>query len=168
MEYIKQNTKLPAFDPMPRFIWNISFEKNASTSRELYAFLLGKTSLSKKNGWEDDEGNVYIKCTVSNMAKQLNKSDQTIQTALKSLEKAGLIERRRAGCGRANLIFVKVKITLQSVDECSSKLDNDTQENLSINVKETLDTTSRKLDTNKTNYINTEKININKKKRLTL
>ena len=169
MQYIQKNTNIPPYDPMPRFLREITFKKSASTAKELYAFLLGRTFLSKCNDWIDEDGNVYIKCTVEHMAQELGKTPQTISTALNSLEEVGLIERKPSEKGRANIIYVKVKESLQYDSVSSNNLDNNTKENLSNNIKKPLGESSRKLDTNKININNNnEKININKKQRMTI
>lgn len=169
MQYIQKNTNIPPYDPMPRFLREISLKKSVSAAKELYAFLLGRAMLSKSNDWIDEDGNVYIKCTVEHMAQEMGKTPQTIATALNSLEEVDLIERRSAEKGRANIIYVKVKESLPYDSVSSNNLDNNTKENLSNNIKKPLGVSSRKLDTNKIDINNnTEKININKKQRMTI
>ena len=64
--------------------------------------------LSAKNGWIDDQGRVYIICTLSEIMEKLNCADNKATKLMNELEdKCGLIERKRQGLGKPNLIYVK-------------------------------------------------------------
>ncbi len=74
----------------------------------LYGLLLDRMSLSAANGWLDSKGRVYIIYTVEEMMQQLGCAEQKATRLLSELEKTvGLIERKRQGLGRPNLIYVK-------------------------------------------------------------
>ena len=65
-------------------------------------------SLSAKNGWIDKNGRVYIIFTIDEAKMALNCAEQKAIKLLSELEKkAGLIERKRQGLGKPNLIYVK-------------------------------------------------------------
>ena len=77
-------------------------------SKVLYGLLLDRMSLSAKNGWMDSTGRVYIIFTVEEIMESLACGNKKAVGLLRELEeKAGLIERRRQGLGRPNLIYVK-------------------------------------------------------------
>ncbi len=74
----------------------------------LYGILLDRMSLSAKNGWIDKNGRVYIIFTIDEAKMALNCAEQKAIKLLSELEKkAGLIERKRQGLGKPNLIYVK-------------------------------------------------------------
>ena len=56
-KYMYQNTKLPSYLPMPRFLMSLSIR---NTAKLLYTQLLGKAQLSQKNDWVDEQGRVYF------------------------------------------------------------------------------------------------------------
>ncbi len=65
-------------------------------------------SLSLKNQWLDAQNKVYIIFTVEEIMDALNCANQKATRLMVELEKqAGLIERKRQGLGRPNLIYVK-------------------------------------------------------------
>ena len=65
------------------------------TAKLIYSILLDRTSLSKKNGWIDDKGRVYIVFPIANIAQTIHKGMTVVKEALRELEEAGLIERKR-------------------------------------------------------------------------
>ena len=67
-----------------------------------------RMSLSLKNQWLDAQNKVYIIFTVDEIMDALNCANQKATRLMVELEKqAGLIERKRQGLGRPNLIYVK-------------------------------------------------------------
>lgn len=81
--------------------WNISAD-----AKMLYGILLDRMSLSAKNGWIDKNGRVYIIFTIDEAKMALNCAEQKAIKLLSELEKkAGLIERKRQGLGKPNLIY---------------------------------------------------------------
>lgn len=92
--------------------WNISAD-----AKMLYGILLDRMSLSAKNGWIDKNGRVYIIFTIDEAKMALNCAEQKAIKLLSELEKkAGLIERKRQGLGKPNLIYVKNFISAVDAD----------------------------------------------------
>ena len=56
-----------------------------SDSKLLYGFLLDRLSLSIKNNWHDENGNVYLIFTRKEVQDKLNLSDKTVTKAFKQL-----------------------------------------------------------------------------------
>lgn len=84
------------------------FSNLSPESKVLYGILLDRMNLSAKNGWIDDVGRVYIIFTLDEIMQSLCCADQKATKMMKELEKeAGLIERKRQGLGKPNLIYVK-------------------------------------------------------------
>ena len=87
--------------------WNISAD-----AKLLYGILLDRMNLSAKNGWLDEKGRVYIIYTLEETMAALNCGNQKATKLFNELEKkCGLIERKRQGLGKPNLIYVKNFIT---------------------------------------------------------
>ena len=85
----------------------------SAEAKVLYGLLLARMDLSAKNGWLDDQGRVYIICTLSEIMEKLNCADNKATKLMNELEdKCGLIERKRQGLGKPNLIYVKQKALL--------------------------------------------------------
>ena len=65
-------------------------------------------SLSARNQWFDAAGRIYIIFTIDEIKKALGCADKKAVKLLDELEKKyGLIERKRQGLGKPNLIYVK-------------------------------------------------------------
>ena len=80
----------------------------SSEAKILYGILLKRMDLSAKNGWFDEEGRVYIIFRLEEIMEKLNCGNQKAVRLLDELEdRCGLIDRKRRGLGRPNLIYVK-------------------------------------------------------------
>ena len=80
------------------------------TAKVLYGLMLDRMSLSIKNRWFDEEDRVYIIFTVEEIAELLNCGSQKAVKLMKELDSnqgIGLIEKKRLGLGKPNVIYVK-------------------------------------------------------------
>ncbi len=75
-------------------------------AKVLYGLMLDRMALSRKNGWLDEEGRVFIIYTNDSVSEDLSCSRQNTVLFLKQLEDAGLIRRVRRGQGLPSLIYV--------------------------------------------------------------
>lgn len=83
--------------------WNVSAD-----AKMLYGILLDRMNLSAENSWLDDAGRVYIIFTIGEIKNSLGCAEKKAVKLLDELEKkCGLIERKRQGLGKPNLIYVK-------------------------------------------------------------
>ena len=108
--YIVADTHLPPYLPYPRFLLKMDITQ---TAKLLYALLLDRTTLSQKNGWQDEAGRTYIIFPVTAIIDALDKSPSTIKEALNELDRAGLLERKRQGFSTANRLYVKLPPVVQ-------------------------------------------------------
>ena len=75
----------------------------STDAKLLYGILLDRISLSKKNGWIDSDGYVYIIYTIAELQELLRMSHTTVTKLLYELDSVhgiGLIERYRQGIAR--------------------------------------------------------------------
>ena len=77
-----------------------------SDSKILYAFLLDRLSLSQKNHWIDGDNNVYLIFTREEVQDKLNLSDKTVTKAFRLLIEVNLVQEKKQGLGKPNLIYV--------------------------------------------------------------
>lgn len=83
------------------------FKSVSAEAKVLYGILLDRMSLSRKNGWQDADSRVYIIYTVEEVMEALGCASQKASKLLAELENsAGLIERKRQGLGKPNLLYV--------------------------------------------------------------
>lgn len=104
-DYLTVTTPLPQYLSYPRFLLDTDL---SHTAKLLYTLLLDRATLSQKNNWMDERGFVYVIFPLSALSKALRCSTMSIKRALRSLEDADLIERRRGRSTVPNSIFVKI------------------------------------------------------------
>ena len=100
-----------SFYRVPRLlIKDERFRGLSSDAKLLYGLMLDRMSLSMKNGWLDDENRAYIIYTVDNMMEDLGCAKATCAKVIKELDSdngIGLIEKKRRGLGKPDIIYVK-------------------------------------------------------------
>ena len=111
-DYLKPNMPLPQYLPYARFLLDTDL---SHTAKLLYTLLLDRATLSQKNNWVDEHGFVYVIFPLSSLSEALRCSTMSIKRALRSLEDADLVERKRSRITVPNSIFVKVP----PVQKCS-------------------------------------------------
>lgn len=161
-----------SFYRIPKLLFTYDYFKVLSTdAKVLYGLMLDRMGLSVKNRWFDNDNRAYIYFSIEDAMELLNcgknKAIKSMQE-LDSEQGIGLIEKRRQGMGKANIIYVKSF----SVDE-GIKFKNQTSKNSSdeenievCNSNRSLEQTSRGLqiklpevyieDPNNNNNNNTE------------
>ena len=104
-----QQSNLFSFYKVPKVLFTDERFWNVSTDAKLlYGILLDRMSLSARNQWFDAAGRIYIIFTIDEIKKALGCADKKAVKLLDELEKkCGLIERKRQGLGKPNLIYVK-------------------------------------------------------------
>ena len=75
-------------------------------SKVLYGLLLDRLSISIKNNWTDDKGDIYIVYSRKEAGLKLNLSDKTVTKAFKELKNVKLIREIRTGFKKNNIIYV--------------------------------------------------------------
>ena len=99
-----RETDIPQYIKFPIFLLDM---KLSHTAKLIYAVLLDRTSLSKVNGWIDEQGRVYIIYPVTSIAETLHKGVSVIKEGLSALDRAGLTERKR-NFSAPDTIYVKL------------------------------------------------------------
>ncbi len=85
-----------------------AYQRISSEAKLLYSLLLDRVGLSHKNGWKDKQNRIYIIYPIAEVMEEMNCGKNKAVQLLDELEqKADLIERKRQGLGKPNLIYVK-------------------------------------------------------------
>ena len=152
-----------SFIRIPTVLFSQEQFKNISPeAKVLYGILLKRMDLSAKNGWFDDQGRVYVICTLEEIMETLNCGNQKAVKLMDELEgKIGLIERKRQGLGKPNLIYVKNFICpVDKVDNSSPshflKCENHTSGDVKITHQEVRKSHGSNTDNNDTDNRYTE------------
>ncbi len=86
------------------------FDGLSSEAKILYGVLLDRMALSAQNGWLDDDNRLYIIYTTREVMREFGCSERkaiTLMGELDTRKGIGLIEKRRQGLGKPNIIYVK-------------------------------------------------------------
>lgn len=116
----------------------------------LYGMMLDRLALSQRNRWFDDQLRAYICFTVEEVVEELSCGKNKAIKSMQELEQIGLIERKRQGLGRNNIIYVK-KFMPDPAEEMVQKFKNQTSRGLKSKLQEVYFR-----DPNNTNNINTD------------
>ena len=119
-----------SFYRVPKVLFTAECFKSLSCeAKVLYGLMLDRMSLSIKNRWFDEEDRVYIIFTVEEIAELLNCGTQKAVKLMKELDSnqgIGLIEKKRLGLGKPNVIYVKNFLVKEKI---SSEQEEKTLEN---------------------------------------
>ena len=169
-----------SFFKIPKILYTDSiFKTLSSDAKVLYAILLDRMSLSMKNGWLDEENKVFIIFTIDEIEETMNIGRNKAINIMKEIQDFGLIEKKRRGLGKPNIIYVKsflvetkeenrtaeeetkdarsLNVKFQEVPKTNlQKFEKQTSRNLENKPQEVSKTNCNKTNTNKTEYSNTD------------
>lgn len=105
-----QESEQYSFYRIPKLLFtNDYFRQLSCDAKVLYGLMLDRISLSAKNGWCDELNRIYIIYTIAEIKEMLNCAEQKANKLLSELDVykgIGLIERKRQGLGKPNIIYV--------------------------------------------------------------
>lgn len=99
------------FYRIPKQLFTSDYFKELSTdAKVLYGLMLDRMALSIKNEWFDAENRAYIYFSIEDVMELLNCGHNKAVKSMKELDAdggIGLIEKKRRGMGKTNVIYVK-------------------------------------------------------------
>ena len=121
-----------SFYRVPRLlIKDRRFRSLSNDAKLLYGLALDRLSLSMKNGWIDEKNRVYIIYTIEDIMEDLGcGKDKAIKVLaeLDSKKGIGLIEKKRRGFGKPDIIYVKNFVLFE--EDLETKEDSNDEENI--------------------------------------
>ena len=106
--FYEEQSQQFAFYRIPKVLFTDNrFQKISTEGKVLYGLLLDRVSLSRENGWIDEERRVYIIFTLNAIRQAMNCAEKSAIKYLTEMEDFGLIERIRQGLGKPAIIYVK-------------------------------------------------------------
>ncbi len=95
------------FYQIPKELFVNPYYRNLnSDSKLLYSLLLDRLSVSMKNEWIDEEGNIFLIFSRKEAGEKLNLSDKTVTKAFRQLTDVKLIYEKKQGFKKNNIIYV--------------------------------------------------------------
>ena len=94
-----------------------------------YTFLINRFQLSRKNGWVNDRGEVFVIFPRKALAKELRICEQRVTAAFKKLVELKLVWEKRCGRGDANQIYLARVTPIEDPDySCAPFITEDESE----------------------------------------
>lgn len=120
-----------SFYRVPRLlIKDERFKSLSSDAKLLYGLMLDRMALSVKNGWFDEENRAYVIYTIDNIREDLGCSKEKAVKVLAELDAGkgiGLVEKKRRGLGKPDIIYVKNFATSEEAGKESANADVSTE-----------------------------------------
>ena len=124
-----------AFYQFPQWLLKEEPYKNLGDKAKLmYMLLFDRRTLSIKNKWYDDDGQIYMYFTIEQFMQELNCSNKAVVKAKKELVEVGLLEEVRQGVNKPNRLYINgsVESTRQEVNKVHGINTNNINTNISI------------------------------------
>ena len=123
-----------SFYRVPKVLFTAECFKSLSCeAKVLYGLMLDRMSLSIKNRWFDEKDRVYIIFTVEEIMELLGCGRQKAIKNIAELDSEkgiGLIEKKRLGLGKPNVIYVKNFMIKECLDSESGEIETENAGNM--------------------------------------
>ena len=144
-----------AFYQFPQWLLKDEPYKNLGDKAKLmYMLFFDRRTLSIKNKWYDDDGQIYMYFTNEQFMKELNCSEKTIIKAKKELSQIGLLKEVRQGINRPNRLYING--TVESTGQDLKKVQHGTVESTGQDLKKVQGINTNNINTNISNNIYTD------------
>lgn len=146
------------FYQVPKVFFTNPLYKDGLSPLEKMAFglLKDRFSLSKKNGWFDEEGRIYFIFTQEELMEIFGCSKQTASNIKKNLAKVDLLEVKKRGQGKADVLYLKKPIVtntdIYEIDKAESVGAVETSKNQTSRSFENRRQEVSKIDANDTDF----------------
>ena len=115
--YQHQKPKPISFTQLPNFLFEApTYQPLSNEAKILYAMILRRSDLSRKNGWADEYGRIYLYYPINEVVAVLHCGRQKAVNTLRELQYADLIAIKKQGCGKPNRIYPKSYEAVSSTD----------------------------------------------------
>ncbi|MCO4339626.1 replication initiator protein A [Staphylococcus agnetis] len=130
---IHENYKERFYQIPKVFFTNEQYKKLSNDTKIAYGILRDRVELSIKNNWIDDLGNIYFIYTVKHLETILNCGNKKVIKIKKELEEAGLLDQKRLGLNKPNMLYLKKPTITQKdiyiIDNYENNLKNNDELN---------------------------------------
>ncbi len=103
------------FFRVPKILFEARYKNLSTDAKILYSLLFERMELSRKNGWHDDDGSVYIYFTLEEVCEVLGCGHDKATKLFCELESYALLRRKKQGFGKPAKLYV-----LKFYEECEN------------------------------------------------
>ena len=95
--YIHQPEKAFSFTRLPNFLFEApTFRPLSNEAKVLYAFILRRTELSRKNGWADDCGRIFLYYPICEVEHSGFEAENALPIASQSVPYGNILKPKSA------------------------------------------------------------------------
>ena len=102
IDEVKRN----AFYQFPQWLLKEPYKELGEKAKLVYMLIFDRKSLSEKNNWHDENGDVYVYFPIEEFMEVLSCSRQSVVNAKKELVEIGLIKEVRQGINKPNRLYI--------------------------------------------------------------
>ena len=107
--YIHQPEKSVSFTRLPNFLFEApTFTPLSNEAKILYAFILRRTELSRKNGWADEYGRIYLYYPICEVVALLHCGRQKAVNTLREFTVCGACGDTETGLWKTKPYLPKI------------------------------------------------------------
>lgn len=103
--YMSLDMPVLQYFQFPEFLLDSTMSQ---TAKILYMILYDRARLSQKNKWIDGQNRIYLIYHVAEIAKTIDRSISAVKSGLNELLHADLLEKKKAGFGKPNRLYIKI------------------------------------------------------------
>lgn len=149
------------FYKIPKMLFlNPKYKSLSVTAKVAYGMIKDRMELSKRHGWVDPDGRVYVFFKQATLAEFLGVTERTIKSIFAELKLAGLLETQKQGmCKPAKVYLMKVDTCLDEAKDFPTEgqnLPHGGEENFTTEGKYSSPPRGSRLPSNETEYSETE------------
>ena len=121
--HLHQKPKAISFTQLPNFLFGApTYKPLSNEAKILYAMILRRSDLSRKNAWADEYGRIYLYYPINEVVALLHCGRQKAVNTLRELQYADIIAIKKQGCGKPNRIYPKSYEAVSNTDFNDSRL----------------------------------------------
>ena len=102
IDEVKRN----AFYQFPQWLLKEPYKELGEKAKLVYMLIFDRKSLSEKNKWHDENGDIYVYFPIEEFMEVLSCSRQSVVNAKKELVEIGLIKEVRQGVNKPNRLYI--------------------------------------------------------------
>ena len=115
--YIYEESNPLNFIKLPNILFEEPlFQPLSSEAKLMYAIILRRAELSRKNDWAEDDGRIYVYHSTVETMDVLHCGREKALHTLRELELVGLIASKKQGCGKPKKIYPKLYESSENTD----------------------------------------------------
>ena len=114
------------FFKLPKMLFlNPKYKGLSTIAKVAYGMIRDRMEISKRHGWVDPDGKVYVYFKQSTLAEFLSVTERSIRSIFNELKEAGLLETKKQGmCQPSKIYLMKVDTCLDEEPDITTEVEN--------------------------------------------